>query len=52
MLVESAFPQASVVLITLGAVAITALIGGLWTLLQRRLTRRRIPEPIEPTTVR
>jgi len=51
MLVESAFPQASVVLITLGAVAITALIGGLWTLLQRRLIRRRIPMPIEPTTV-
>ena len=52
MLVDSAFPQASLVLITLGAVAITALIGGLWTLLQRRLTRRRTPEPIEPTTVR
>ena len=52
MLVESAFPQASLVLVTLGAVALTALIGGLWTLLQRRLTRRRTPEPIEPTTVR
>lgn len=52
MLIESAFPQAAVVLISLGAVAITALIGCLWTLLQRRLARRGTTlEPVEPTTV-
>ena len=37
------FPQASLVLVTLGAVALTALIGGLWTLLQRALARHRTP---------